>query len=138
MAIERRRPLPAGRYWLDVFDEDRAAWETWSTAMKNVGRLKITHTESFPEIGDSKAHDFIIFETDAETIGWPEEVGPLSVAGPNIQSSADTVDRPEPMPEVIDQIATTTGSIVSTGKTIFTVGLGVAVVAALVAIFRRR
>lgn len=138
MALERRRPLPAGRYWLDVWEDHRSAWEIWKTAMSHAGRAKVTHTESFDAIGGNKAHDFVIFETDQETIGWPEELGSPNVAGPEIQSSNDTLDRPEPMPEVIDQIAASTGSIVSTGKTIFVVGVGVAVVAALVSIFRRR
>jgi hypothetical protein len=138
MALERRRPLPGGRYWLDVFAKNRPAWEIWSSAMKAVGRLKITHSESFAAIGDSEEHDFLIFETDAETIGWPEELGSPTIAGPEIQSSADTVQRPDPMPDPIDQISQVASSAASGAKTVLTVGLGVAVVAALVAIFRRR
>jgi hypothetical protein len=138
MPLERRRPLPAGRYWLDVFDKDRRVWETWSTAMKAAGRLKITHTESFAEIGDSKEHDFVIFETDAETVFFPEQLGSPNIAGKEIQSSDDTLDRPDPMPDPIDQISQVASSAASGAKTVLTVGLGVAVVAALVAIFRRR
>jgi hypothetical protein len=135
--IERRRPLPAGRYWIDVFDKNRDVWEIWRNAMAHVGHLKVQHTESFDAVGDNEPHDFLIFSTNAETIGWPEQIQGPNVAGPEIQSSDDTLDRPDPTPEIIDQLSTAVGSATSGAKTVLTVGLGVAVVAALVAIFRR-
>jgi hypothetical protein len=129
MTIERRRPLPAGRYWLDVFASKRPAWEVWSTAMKNVGRLNVTHTESFEATDGGEARDFVIFETDAETIGWPESVGSPTIAGKNIQSSADTVQRPDPELEPLDALSAAASSVGTATKTAIGVGVAIGVVA---------
>lgn len=138
MAIERRRPLPAGRYWIDVFQPNRVAWEIWSTAMKNVGRLTIEHTESFePTEGEESARDFLIFSTDAETVGWPNRLGSPTIAGKEIQSSADTVQRPDAPLEPLDAISEAVSSAKQGAKTAIGVGVAVGVVALGFLLLRR-
>ncbi|MDD5012766.1 MAG: hypothetical protein PHQ66_03945 [Candidatus Nanoarchaeia archaeon] len=130
MAIERRRPLPAGRYWIDVFQPNRAYWEIWSTAMKHAGRLTIEHTESFEATdGEETARDFVIFSTNAETIGWPDRIGSPTIAGKEIQSSADTVQRPDAPLEPLDALSETLGDVKQGAKTAVAVGVAIGVLA---------
>ena len=108
MALERRNPVPAGRYWVDVFDQTsthpatkgqntQTAFRDW--LRRNAATVKIDSTQSF----DTKpARDFYIFRVTAPTLwegpGFPE------VAPAAVQSSADTVQRPDPEKDPLDQL----------------------------------
>lgn len=137
MTIERRRPLPAGRYWIDVFESGRQLWETWSGVMMKLDHLKVITTENFDAVGGAEARQFIIFETNAETIGWPEKLGSPTIAAANVQSSADTVQRPDPTPEIADQLAEAAKKAASAAKTSIVVGVTIGVVALGVLLLRR-
>lgn len=139
MTIERRRPLPVGRYWADIFPAQQPKWGAWISVQRNAGNASIEATEHFDAIGDSEAHDFVIWNTTAETI-WPDdEMGFLpNVAGPGIRSSADTVQRPEPEPDALGRIDAWGKSI---GRAIVTAGAvagGVLVLFGLLSLAKRR
>lgn len=96
-AIERRNPLPAGRYWVDVFDPDIAAWTAWRT--RNGQNVKVEETEHFE--GDP-SRDFIIFKVLAP-VPW-EGPGLPTIAEPSVQTSSDTGQRPAPEPDPTTKI----------------------------------
>lgn len=107
MALERRNPLPRGVYWLDVFGDNRHEFSAWRTIFAK--QLKVHSTESF----DSKpARDWVKFEVlapiewDAKTFGYPTIIPP----GANVNASADTVQRPPPEKDPLDELGDALGS----------------------------
>lgn len=97
--LERRNPLPAGRYWIDIFTSGQLAWQFW--VMYAYPHLHIEKTEHYE--GDFslgyESRDWILFTTDApltwdlelsKKIGWP------NTAPKSIQTSDDTVNKPDP------------------------------------------
>lgn len=94
-ALERRNPLPPGRYWIDLFEKDSPAWLAWR-ARNNV---KIEVTEHF---SSDPVRDFIIFRVDAP-VPW-EGPGFPTIAPASVQSSSDTLDRPPPEKDPLDKL----------------------------------
>lgn len=134
MPIERRRPLPVGRYWIDVFESSRTMWETW-LRVAGGANVRVEHTEDFPANDGGPARQFVIFATTAETM-WPDaEMGfAPNVAGPEVQSSSDTVQRPDP-PKPIDYSLPTLSNVSSGMTTALTfVGVSILAVGSLVAL----
>ena len=141
MALERRRPLPAGRYWLDVTPLLKPKWEMWRNAMSNVDSVKIEKTEHFDAIEEQSnplgegivpaapEHDFVIFSLTNANVAW--EVAGLpspTIAPSNITTSADTADRPPPEPSVLEQLSSAAAGVGASAKVGLGVGIAVAVV----------
>jgi hypothetical protein len=131
MALERRNPVPIGRYWVDVFDQvsthpatkgqnTQTAFRDW--LRRNASTVKSESTQSF----DSKpARDFYIFRVTAPT-PW-EGPGFPEVAPAAVQSSADTAQRPDPEKDPLDQLGDALGSASSTWSgLVLAVGVGAA------------
>jgi len=138
MAIERRRPLPAGRYWLDVFPRNKQAWEMWSASMAKVGSATVEKTEHFEASGGNEAYDFVIFSTTTPNVAWAALNLPHPTIAPStIQSSNDTVTRPPPPPSVVEQLEETVKSVSTGAKVAGGVLLGVAALAVVFAIVKR-
>jgi hypothetical protein len=92
MALEKRDPLPVGRYWIDVTNEHETLFETW-TLHDGVYVLKSTPLEDSIA---TEAGTWYLFETKvptpwgmAPTLGWP------TIADASVQSKPDTADAPE-------------------------------------------
>jgi hypothetical protein len=138
MALERRRPLPAGRYWLDVFPRNKQAWELWSSSMAKLGSLRVEKTQHFDASGGNEAYDFVIFETSTPNVAWGALNLPHPTIAPsNVQSSEDTVTKPPPPPGVFEQIDDTVKSIGTGAKIASGVLVGVAALALVVVIVKR-
>jgi hypothetical protein len=110
MTIERRNPLPAGRYWIDIFESGFTAFQSWLS--NNKSSVRVETTEDYPAAGDAPARQFYIFAVSAPT-AWPSDrgLGLPSIATSNVTSSSDTATRPDPPPDVVDQIAATASGI---------------------------
>jgi hypothetical protein len=98
MTLQRKNPLPDGRYWVDVFGDKRAPMAKWFKAFGPTGVLVRTN-ESFAGTG-ANARDWYLFEVaqkyptvpviwDVAQYGYP------TIAGPEVKSSADTAQTPE-------------------------------------------
>lgn len=102
MPLERRSPLPAGNYWIDLLGDNREAFRDWRTV--NAFTVKVRGSESFPNEG--KGRDWVRFEVteptpwDAKRFGFPNIIRPGEV----ITSSADTVQRPDPEKDPLDKL----------------------------------
>jgi hypothetical protein len=99
-AVERRNPLPIGRYWVDVFAKDSDAFTQWTK--RNTDRLKIRGTEHFANDDAALVRDWMLFEV-LSPVPW-EGPGFPTVADASVTSSSDTSDRPPPPPAVVDQM----------------------------------
>lgn len=95
-AIERRNPLPAGSYWVDVFAQDLPAFQSWLSA--NSGSVRVTSTEHFDS---DPPRDWFAF-TVTSPVQWN---GPgLPTISQGETTSAETSQRPPPPPDVTTQI----------------------------------
>lgn len=129
MALERRNPLPPGRYWLDVHgprsdaegpQRDRNVhFGIWKS--RNSDAVHVEKTQSFPD--EDPPRNFVIFRTIKEIPWGPEMADVLgfpTIATDDVQSSDDTVQRPPPeAPDLADQLKTivlwTAGAVVGVG-----------------------
>lgn len=144
MALERRRPLPAGRYWLDVMPATKEKWDMWRAAMANVESVKVETTEHFPAqtgipgVPDTLERDFVIFTLTAPNVAW-QVVGLPSptIAPKSVTTSADTGDVPPPEPGPLEQLGQAAAGIGSSAKVGIGVGVAAVIVIGAIAIFRR-
>jgi hypothetical protein len=124
-AMERANPLPIGRYWVDVFTPQEAAFQDW--LKRNKGNVAVTTTESFEPIDDYPGRVWRVFEVNAP-VPW-EGPGFPTIAGADIKSSDDTVQRPPKEKEPLDKLSDYGADVGKTAKTIlWVVGGAVAIV----------
>jgi hypothetical protein len=100
-AMMRTNPLPVGKYWVDVFTPQEAAFQNW--LQRNKANVAVTTTESFDPVGDFPGRVWRLFDVRAP-VTW-EGPGFPSIAGPGVTSSADTSDRPAPEKDPTDKLA---------------------------------
>ena len=114
--LERRRPLPVGRYWADVFPQNRPAWSAWIDMQTKSGNARIESTSHDEGSGGAPEHDWVLWTTSVETI-WPDDVMGFApnVAGAEVTQSSDTVQRPDPEKPTSDKIGETLKDIVMGG-----------------------
>lgn len=93
-AVERRNPLPPGRYWVDVFWSKRGAFTAWLS--KNAASIKVVNVESYPGDMDAgyEAREWYLFQV-LSPVAW-EGPGLPTVAGSGVTTSDDTVQKPPP------------------------------------------
>lgn len=120
-AIERANPLPAGRYWVDVFTPQEAAFQAW--LQKNKSNVAVTTTESFDPIDSYPGRVWRLFEVNAP-VSW-EGPGFPTIAGANVQTSGDTVQRPDPQKDPLDRFTDYGTEVGKTAKAVLWVVGGV-------------
>ena len=100
--------IPKGRYWADVLESNRVAFDGWLDAVTKAKLARLDHVEGF------SGRSFVIFSVTAETgAPWPEDSDlPVpNLASNSVNSSEDTVDRPDPEKDITDQISESASSI---------------------------
>lgn len=95
--LERRNPLPAGDYWIDLIgEESQAAFAAWS--FDHANSVLVLVTENYEARGDFPSRDWVKFQTnaplawDAKALGFPN----IIQDGESVDSSSDTVSGMEP------------------------------------------
>ncbi len=120
-ALERKNPLPKGRYWTDVFDKQLAAWNAWAIANVESGKAKIVKAENFTadplrsgewlpsflqpdNAGSIPARLWVLFDV-LEPATWnAQQMGFYpTIATPDVKTSADTAQNP-PGPSPLEEI----------------------------------
>jgi len=120
-AVERKNPLPAGRYWVDVFAKDSDAFGAWLNSNKATVQVRTTeHFDSDP------VRDWYLFEVSVPT-PW-QGPGFPTIAGPHVTSSSDTAQRPDPVPSVATQVEKELADLKSATRTATWIGAAVLVV----------
>ena len=106
MALERRSPLPVGRYWVTAFGDHEAVLAAYLNTQVVAGLVKVTVTEHIDETSDHPGGSFFVF-----IVGKPDAVpwnatlfGYPNLAGKDIKSLADTVDRPDLPTDGLDDL----------------------------------
>jgi hypothetical protein len=96
MAIERRNPLPPGRYWVDTFEPKRTDFRVWLD--KNA---EYVHVENRKEYLDPPGTWYLF--SVSEPVHW-DGPGLPTIATEEIQSHEDTAQKPPPEPSGLEQI----------------------------------
>lgn len=100
-AVQRANPLPAGRYWVDVFATDSPDFSSWLAA--NRSTVSIVSTEHFDANAGGPARDWVLFQVSAPT-PWSGPGFP-TIADASVTSSSDTAQRPDPAPDPTTTLA---------------------------------
>lgn len=106
MTIERRNPLPVGRYWQDIMgDVALVKWQSWVKGL-NADRenVAIDATESFAPVDGSLPRTWILFRVLHEVVWAHDKIGSPTVAGEIVHTSDDTVQKPPPEKPPADQL----------------------------------
>jgi hypothetical protein len=124
MAVERRNPLPAGRYWIHLDSSDAPSFDAWRRQPSVFTRTTTYH----PDDGwtwylfDVKAP----IAWQAELWGWP------TIADAHVTTETDVIQLPDPPPDWTDRIENAVKSAgTSTLVTIGVVAIGAVVVSRL-------
>jgi hypothetical protein len=98
--VERRNPLPAGTYWVDVFASKQAAFRDWLA--RNKSSVRVIRTSSYPASHPYEARDWYLFEARSP-VRW-EGPGLPTIATPSTTPES-TVQRPDPEPSASQTFA---------------------------------
>lgn len=103
MTIERRNPLPKGRYWVDVPLGKSEAFDRW--LQQNATAVAIESRETLPTSNISMSVVHYIFAC-SQPVTWPTDrgFGLPSNATDAVQTHEDTVTRPPKPPSVTEQL----------------------------------
>lgn len=129
--LERRSPLPVGRYWQDVFAKQGPDFRDWLEAHLTDGSVSIEKIEAFqadplrdgswlpaalqPDFkGTIPDRSWVLFNV-LRPVDWPAtKLGFPTIANPSVQTSTDTADNPpgpSPTDEVVGALKDATGAI---------------------------
>jgi len=109
-ALERRSPLPVGRYWQDIFAKQAADWNAWLAPALASGTVTIENAEHFQAdplrdgswlpggpSGDLNViadRTWVLFNV-VRPVDWPAvKLGFPTIATQDVQQSSDTADNP--------------------------------------------
>lgn len=143
--LQRQNPLPIGRYWQDIFASKWPSFHQW--LKDNASKIHVEVTESTAKTaGDvldsdgNEAREFVIF-TVKSPVTWDQKSwGFPTVATPDVKSSRDTVQRPDPEKDPLDKLADAVGDVPFSlfGTIAKTIVVGTGVVVAVLAILKFR
>lgn len=96
MALERRQPLPAGRYWIDTGGQRTIVLAGWLQTYQTIGLAKVERSEGYGI--EAKPQLWTLFRT-SQPLVWPGAfLGYPTIATDDVHSKADTVKRPPKPP----------------------------------------
>lgn len=98
MAIERRNPLPVGRYWFDVVERDWPKADAWTAA--NRANVKVERVDQTPKSSSSPATRWMLFRVTSPA-PWDTRLGFPTIATADVKQPSDTATNP-PTPGVFD------------------------------------
>ncbi len=110
--MERRDPLPAGRYWVYIDDSETDKWAAWQSAHKDTVSTIVTEPQQaiyrwVPAIFQTRwdldiiTHTegyWILFDVKAPT-AWVGLGYPTTVIDSTVKSSTDIATAPKPGPD---------------------------------------
>jgi hypothetical protein len=160
MAVDTTKPLPPGRYWIDLIGAERIAKfgggvkglnEAHPGLVRVISATRHLQNEArdyaespdltgvlvalwetvVGNIQDTPERDWVLFEVTAPAIWDFEAMGTPTVAPAWVKSESDTVQRPAPEPDITTEILDWEHGLASTAKKAV-VGTGVIVVLGIV------
>ncbi|MDE1994798.1 MAG: hypothetical protein KGI75_20005 [Rhizobiaceae bacterium] len=139
MAIERKSPLPRARYWITGFGENELTLATYLKTQSMAGFVDVTITENIDETSDHPRGSFFVFVVkEPNAVPWPATLfGFPNLAGADIKSLADTVQRPDKPQDGFDNLGDLIEKVADTGSTIAWLAGGAALVLILLNLRRK-
>lgn len=133
-ALERRSPLPVGRYWQDIFGKQARDWSDWVLPKLDDGSVKIVREEFFradplrsgewlpdvlrPGPGVIPERSWFLFDV-VRPVDWPAtKLGFPTIATSDVKTSADTAVNPpgpSPLEEIGDAVKGVTTPLIVLG-----------------------
>jgi hypothetical protein len=108
---EKRNPLPPGRYWLTVISQAGESKLDAFFAWARANPSRVTVEKSEPAGGGTNNGAFVIFRVNTLPLRFDQaQFGFPNVAGPEIQTASDTVERP-PVPGAADALGDIFGGL---------------------------
>lgn len=110
MTLERRNPLPPGRYWMNLIGEQSPEFTAGVKGLNesHPGLVKVLTTSHHneDETGNKEEpYDWVLFTVGGNGAVWDQEkIGIPNIAGPEITQESDTIQRPAPEKDVLDKI----------------------------------
>jgi hypothetical protein len=141
--IERKSPLPKGRYWQDIFEKQASDWNAWLAPNLQSGAVQIVKVERFksnplqdgswlPEplqpdnAGTIPARMWVLFDV-VTPVAWPAvQLGFPTIADKGVTTSDDTAQNP-PGPSIPEEIGTAAAGLVKPIVWGVAIALGLAV-----------
>ncbi len=117
MALERRNPVPVGRYWIDVQNSKTDEFNGFLASHSKSIHTDTTEGDSSEEGGTT----FYIFKVLTPVTWLPVNFGFPTIAGPEVKSKSDTVQRPDLPKNPLDDLDDTLSKLGSVAK----IGLGI-------------
>lgn len=134
-ALERKSPLPVGRYWQDIFEKQARDWSEWVLPKLEAGTVKIVREEFFradplrsgewlpdvlrPGTGEIRERSWFLFDV-LSPVDWPAtKLGFPTIATPDVKTSADTAINPPgptPLEEIGDAVKGVTTPLIVLGS----------------------
>jgi len=99
MTMQRKNPVPAGRYWIDVFQQKIPMFESWLARNKDL--ITVEQRTPFGEVYGFSAYRVWYLFTVKSTPGpiFPQRIfGYPTFADAQIKTADDTAKLPPPVP----------------------------------------
>jgi hypothetical protein len=109
VSLERRSPLPVGRYWVDVPSSKSADFEGYLQA--NAARIHVEGTEAGEPL-------WFLFSVSEPVPWFAVNFGYPTIAAADVKSKADTAERPDLPKDGSDQVSDALESVGSLGQSI--------------------
>jgi len=101
MSLQRKNPVPPGKYWVDMFTRSSKGpmhFELW--ASQNKSSVTVEKSEPIEAAGETKGRWYLFVVTN--DVKWPKGFGlptvvksPENPTAPDVKEKADTVLRPK-------------------------------------------
>ena len=110
MALERRNPLPPGRYWMNLLGEQSQEFTAGVKGLNDAhpGLVTVVATSHHDanETGNGEvAYDWVLFTVGGNGAAWDQQaIGIPNIAGPEVTQESDTIQRPAPEKDTLDKI----------------------------------
>lgn len=132
MAVERRNPLPVGRYWIDVIDTRarpglRLRFAEWLGG--NRSSVRVVRREQFGGLLTGAPRDWYLFEV-MSPVTWPATAGfgypsiarsETAPTAPEVRQASDTAQMPPPEPSMGQRLT----DLMSGASTLGVIALGI-------------
>lgn len=105
MSLERRNPLPPGRYWIDVADRPAGQVAEFRSFLED-SRVDVESEEDTPADGATPAQTFFLFKTDKPLAFASERFGFPTIARADEHSKSDTGQVPDPQKDANEMLST--------------------------------
>jgi len=108
MAMQRKNPVPPGKYWVDQFEQRILEFDMW--LRRNDDKVKVIKREEFARLWNGRQRVWYLFQVQ-QPVKWEKGWGFPTIAqsaenptAPVVEKPDDTVTKPPPPLGPIEQL----------------------------------